>query len=356
MLRDARGRLALRDTRDERHRALRRAHVLQRHGAASDGARHRGRDRRDRRRVQRLHGQGVHGLLRPLRDRVPRHRPRRPRRHDPQRQVRRRGDRAREGRDHRGDEHVHRHAAGLHLARVRPARLRRGAARLEHPRLEGDDPGRLARDVPRLRRPLVLARANGRRARRQPRREAGREGHGTARRPARRVDRLATSVALRGQRADPRAREGVRPGASLPRCRRLPDPASRPLRRRAAAHRARRRHVLAPVHRGAGAPRPRLLRLRRQPGVHRLGHALLAGWRRPEADRRGGDDDPRRAAQDRGRAGACGGAREGAVVRQGPLRPVAGEPAGHEHVRACVARCSRGTRRSRPRCSPSSTR
>mgnify|MGYP003694145579 CR=1 FL=1 len=41
-LRDhARGRLALRDARDERDRALRRAHVLQGHGAAADGARHR---------------------------------------------------------------------------------------------------------------------------------------------------------------------------------------------------------------------------------------------------------------------------------------------------------------------------
>ena len=50
--------------RDERDRALRRAHVLQGHRAAPDRARHRHRDRRDRRRVQRLHRQGVHGLLR----------------------------------------------------------------------------------------------------------------------------------------------------------------------------------------------------------------------------------------------------------------------------------------------------
>ena len=45
------------------------------------------------------------------------------------------------------------------------------------------------------------------------------------------------------------------------------------------------------------------------------------------------DDDPCRAAQDRRRAGAGGRAREGAVVREGALRPLAREPAGDEHVR-----------------------
>ena len=76
-----------------RHRALRRAHVLQGHRAAADRARHRRRDRRDRRRVQRVHEQGVHGLLRQVRGRAPRHCARRARRHDPQLEVRRRRDR-----------------------------------------------------------------------------------------------------------------------------------------------------------------------------------------------------------------------------------------------------------------------
>ena len=58
VLRDVRGRLALRAARGERHRALRRAPLLQGDGAAADGPRHRDRDRLDRRRVQRLHGQG----------------------------------------------------------------------------------------------------------------------------------------------------------------------------------------------------------------------------------------------------------------------------------------------------------
>ena len=155
VLRDARGRLALRDRRVERHRALRGAHVLQGDGEAADGARHLGRDRRDRRRVQRLHGQGDHGLLRPLRRREPRHRARRARGHAPQLPLRRRGDRAREGRDHRGDEHVLRHAARLHLRHLRRPRLGRPPARLGHPRPQGDDPRRDARDVPLVSRPLV---------------------------------------------------------------------------------------------------------------------------------------------------------------------------------------------------------
>ena len=70
VLRHVRRRLALRAARGERHRALRRAHVLQGHGAPADRARHRDRDRRDRRRVQRLHRQGVHRLLREVRRRA----------------------------------------------------------------------------------------------------------------------------------------------------------------------------------------------------------------------------------------------------------------------------------------------
>ena len=104
---------------DERHRALRRAHVLQGNRAAPDRARHRRRDRRHRRRVQRVHRQGVHRLLRQVRRRAPRDRARRAHRHAAPLEVRAGGDRAREGRHRRGDEHVLRHAARLHRRRVR---------------------------------------------------------------------------------------------------------------------------------------------------------------------------------------------------------------------------------------------
>ena len=64
-----------------------------------------------------------------------------------------------------------------------------------------------------------------------------------------------------------------------------------PLRAPGAVDRARRRHVVAPVHRGARAARPRVLRLRAEPQLHRRGLALRAGGRRHQPDRRGGDDD-----------------------------------------------------------------
>ena len=72
-----------------------------------------------------------------------------------------------------------------------------------------------------------------------------------------------------------------------------PARAPRPLRAAAARDGARRRHVVAPLHRGARAARPRLLRLRAQPQLHRRRLALRAGRRRHQPDRRGGDDDRR---------------------------------------------------------------
>ena len=72
VLRDVRGRVAVRDCRHRGHRPLRRAHVLQGHREAPHGRLHLGRDRRHRRRVQRVHRQGVHGLLREVRCRAPR--------------------------------------------------------------------------------------------------------------------------------------------------------------------------------------------------------------------------------------------------------------------------------------------
>ncbi len=359
VLRDGRGRLALRNAGDERDRALRRAHVLQGHRAPPDLARDLERDRRDRRRVQRVHRQGVHGLLRQVRRRHPRHRPRRARRHAPQLDVRRRRDRAREGRDRRGDEHVLRHAARLHRRGVRGAPLRRPAARLAHHRPQGDRPRGDARDVRGLPRPLVPPRADGRRARRQDRRRpacpssrscSATSGRATPRR-RRRLRRRPTATG-------PRVRvhhKVVRPGA--PRARRAEHPArpSRPLRVDAARHGARRRHVVAPLHRGARAARPRLLRLRGQPQLHRRRLALLAGRRRHRADRPGDRDDRRRASRHGRQGGPRRRAREGAPLRQGPLRAPAREPARDDHVRD-PARGARGAgARSRLRCSPGST-
>ena len=180
VLRHARGRLEVRDARVEGHRALRRAHVLQGHGAASDRAHDLDRDRRDRRRVQRLHGQGAHRLLRPLRVGDTRHRARRPRRHAPPLALRRGGDHEGEGRDPRGDERVPRHAAALRRECLRQAPVRGSAARLGHPRDAGDDRGGDARDVHLVPRQVVPPRTHGRRNRRPDRRRAHRATGGAA--------------------------------------------------------------------------------------------------------------------------------------------------------------------------------
>ncbi len=177
----------------ERHRPLRRAHVLQGHRAAADRARHRRGDRLDRRRVQRLHEQGVHGLLRQVRGRPPRHRPRRARRHDPALEVRRRGDRPREGRHRRGDEHVLRHAARLHRRRLRVAALRRPAPRLGHHRPQGDGAGGHPGHLHRLPRTLVPAVAH----RRRPGRAHRRRAHGASSGSSSATWRTATATPVR---------------------------------------------------------------------------------------------------------------------------------------------------------------
>ncbi len=191
VLRDARGRLAVRDARVEGHRALRRAHVLQGHRAPAGRPHDLHRDRRDRRRVQRLHGQGAHGLLRPLRVGDARHRARRPRRHAPPLEVRRGRDHEGEGRDPRGDERLPRHAAALRRKRLRPAPVRGSAPRLGHPRHTGDDRGHDARDLHVVPRHVVPAGTDGRRARRSDRGRAGRTARGALRRHRAATDRRA---------------------------------------------------------------------------------------------------------------------------------------------------------------------
>ena len=197
--------------------------------------------------------------------------------------LRRRRDRAREGRDLRGDQHVPRHAARPDRPGARRPALRRHAARPADHRHEGD-----RRAPPRARRSCdylgtwyrpermviglggavtdamvddVAARFGGL--------EAVRDA-GAARDRCCRIERPH-----RAHRA-PR----LRPGAPHPERRRLPGRPPRPLRAGGAAGRARRRHVVAPLHRGARAPRPRLLRVRVARGLHRHRLAVRAGRRR----------------------------------------------------------------------------
>ena len=174
--------------------------------------------------------------------------------------------------------------------------LRRPAARLGHHRPQGNGTRRDARDVPRLRRPLVQAVAHGGRRRGQAR-------DGDVRAEVERLfgdlepGRPASPTPRRGARRKRAARQGaheaVGPGAPDPRRPEHPARASRPLHPAGARDRARRRHVVAPLHRGARAARPRVLRLRRQPQLHRRGLALLAGRRRHQPHRRSRDDDRR---------------------------------------------------------------
>ena len=85
--------------------------------------------------------------------------------------------------------------------------------------------------------------------------------------------------------------EGVGPGAPVSRRPELPARPSGPLRAPAALDGPRDRHVVAALHRGSRAPRPRVLHLRDQPQLHGRGLALLAGRGRHRADRRGDHDD-----------------------------------------------------------------
>ena len=83
------------------------------------------------------------------------------------------------------------------------------------------------------------------------------------------------------------------------------------------AHRARRRHVLAALHRGAGAARARVLRLRANHGYIDAGTLYSqAGVDVKRVDEAVDDDRPPSCA-DRGRAGARRRAREGANLAKG---------------------------------------
>ena len=108
------------------------------------------------------------------------------------------------------------------------------------------------------------------------------------------------------------------------------------------------------LHRGPRAARPRVLRLRLQPGLHGRRHALRAGRRRHQADRRGDHDDRRRVRADRRRAARGGRARQGPELRKRAARPLLEDPKG----RSCLAsaeRCSKGASASPTRCWRDST-
>jgi len=117
-------------------------------------------------------------------------------------------------------------------------------------------------NLPRLRRHLVSPRPDGRRRRREHRPGPARAGRGAARRPRRQGARRAGSgpAPERQRAARARAPQGLRPGAPLDRRAELSARPPRPLRAAAPLDGARQRHVVAALHRGARAARPRLLR------------------------------------------------------------------------------------------------
>ena len=139
--------------------------------------------------------------------------------------------------------------------------------------------------------------------------------------------------------ADPH--EAVRPGARRRRRAELPARPPRPLRAAASLDRARRRHVVAPLHRGARAARARVLRLLREQLVRRRGHARRAGRRRPHPHRRGDRDDRRRAARGSSPSRCRPRSSRRRALREGPLRPRAREPARARSCSGSAASCSR---------------
>ena len=266
------------------------------------------------------------------------------------------GDRAREGRDRRGDEHVLRHAARLHRRRLRDSPLGRPAARPGHHRHAR------RRSAPRRARRSSAISTSGTSPRawcsasRAASATGCSSGAGAARRPRGRRDRRAGAhrpVRERPRRVHTKQSEQAHVMLGVPSLP-LDDPDRYAIQLLATALGGGMSSRL--FTRGAGAARARVLRLRAEPQLHRRRHALLAGGRRHRPHRRRRGDDRRGAAQDRGRAAARRGAREGAQLREGPLRPPAREPAGTDDVRAA----ERGARADGfpipTRCWPGSTR
>ena len=201
------------------------------------------------------------------------------------------------------------------------------AARPADHRLEGDGRRGHPRHVPRLPRHLVPARADGDRPRRRRHRRDGRRRGGAIRRPGGRHPPPAASPTsviagptVRIERRDSDQR-------TYPERRRLPGRPCRPLRAVRAAGRARRRHVVAPLHRGARAPWPRLLRVRVARRLHRHRRAYVQAG--VDAKRSScGRDDLRATAPDG----------DGACPKRRSPRPSATSPA----VRCSASRTRAG--------------
>ncbi len=233
--------------------------------------------------------------------------------------------------------------------------LRRPAARLGHHRPQGDRPRRDARDVLRLPRPLVQAVADGRRRRRQDRRrpdrarssellgdlEPGATGDVAAGRAAAR-ERLA------GQRVYTKESDQAHICVGV---------ASYPLE-----HPDRYALQLLATVLGGGMSSRLFTEVRERRGlayyVFGVNHSYTdAGslYSQAGVDINRIDDAVTtivgRAASRSPRAGSRRRAREGAQLREGPLRALAREPAGPDHVRAAPRGARGRARSSRRRCS-----
>ena len=154
------------------------------------------------------------------------------------------------------------------------------------------------------------------------------------------------------------AHEGVGPGAPSLRRPQLSDRPPRPLRARAPRDDPRGRHVVSTLHRGPRATRPRLLRLRLQPGLHRHRHAVRAG----RASTSPASTTPIRTIADGVRDGSppsrwrSDELEKAAQLRQGTARALARGPEGDGRRSGCAVRCSRTGSASPTRCSPASMR
>ena len=276
LLHHARGRLALREPRTPAGSPTSPSTCSSRApSAARPRATSRQRDRRHRRRVQRVHGQGVHGLLRALRGRAPR-RSRfdvlvdmlRHSKFDPEEIDREKGVIIEEMNMYFDTPRDY--ISGVYDCTP----LRRPAARLGHHRAQGDRSAGATRDTftsttsTSGTSPSAWSSGVGRQARRRP---AG--GHRAApRRPRAGRDGHSGSCAVRGQRRRAGSRSTRRRPTRRTSSLGVPSyPLDHPDRYalQLLSTVPRDWHVVAALHRGSRAPRPRVLHLRDQPQLHR---------------------------------------------------------------------------------------
>ena len=250
------------------------------------------------------------------------------------------GDREGEGRDPRGDERLPRHAAALRRERLRPPALRGPAARLGHPRHTGDGRGATRETftsyLDAWYRPSGSSSASA--------------GESATVSPS--ASRSSSAASSRGRRAGrgrraptdgspvAPAHEGVRAGAPHPRRPRVPDRPSRTATRSSSSpsysEAACRRACSPRCARSAGS-RTTSTRGTRRTRTRDVLHERRRGRRRVDEAIATILDELGRSPPSRSR----GRAREGARLREGPVRPPAREPAGDDPVRP-PARGARG--------------